>query len=55
MKSIVKEYENAIKAMLKLKGVEATNSANHMALNNNMISLELFQAGARIIAKEALK
>lgn len=51
----IKEYEQAIKIMLVTEGLQATDKANHMALKRRKISLEQFQAGARILAQEVLK
>ena len=51
MKQSVKEYVNAVKIMIKTEGWEAANIANHKALEINMITLEQFQAAARIITK----
>lgn len=45
----MKEYNKAIKAMLKLKGIEETNAANHAALETGMITVEMFQSAAKII------
>lgn len=53
-KKEVTEYTKAIKMMLKLKGIDATDAANHMALEKGIVTLEQFQAGARIIAKAFL-
>lgn len=53
-KKEITEYTKAIRMMLKLKGIDATDAANHLALENKLISLEQFQAGARIIAKAFL-
>ncbi len=54
-KSAVEEYEVAIRAMLALKGLKETNTANHLALKTRKISIEQFRAGARILAAEILK
>lgn len=53
-KKEITEYTKAIRMMLKLKGVNATDAANHLALEKKLITLEQFQAGARIIAKAFL-
>lgn len=53
-KQEITEYTKAIRMMLKLKGIDATDAANHLALEKMLISLEQFQAGARIIAKALL-
>lgn len=49
------EYIKAIKMMLKSEGMEATNTANHLALENGLITLDTFQAAARVLVKEFLK
>lgn len=54
MKQNVKEYVNAIKMMIEAEGLETANIANHKALETNMITLEQFQAAARILAKAIL-
>ena len=46
----IRNYEKAIREMLNLKGIEATNAANHLALEKNIICLDQFRAGAKIIA-----
>lgn len=53
-KKEITEYTKAIRMMLKLKGINATDAANHLALEKKLITLDQFQAGARIIAKAFL-
>lgn len=55
MKEKVKNYEKAIKEMLAIRGLEETNKTNHFSLEIGFITLEQFQAGARILAAEILK
>ena len=50
----ITEYTKAIEMMLNSKGIEATNAANHLALERKLITFDQFQAGARIIAKAFL-
>ncbi|MBR4656526.1 MAG: hypothetical protein IKO68_08185 [Oscillospiraceae bacterium] len=50
----ITEYTKAIEEMLKIEGLQATNAANHEALERGMITLDMFQAGARVLAKEIL-
>lgn len=50
----MKNYIEAIKAMLKSEGIEMTNVANHKALETGLITVEMFQAAARVIAQEFL-
>ena len=54
MKQNVKEYVDAVKMMIETEGFEAANIANHKALETKMITLEQFQAAARILAKAIL-
>ena len=54
MKQNIKEYVNAVEMMIETEGWEAPNIANHKALETKMITLEQFQAAARIIAKAVL-
>lgn len=49
------EYIKAIEMMLKTEGMEATNTANHLALETGLIDLDTFQAAARVLVKEFLK
>ena len=49
------EYIKAVKLMLKSEGMEATNTANHQALETGLIDLDTFQAAARVLVKEFLK
>ena len=53
-KKEITEYTKAIWMMLKLKGINATDAANHLALEKKLITLDQFQAGARIIAQAFL-
>lgn len=55
MKEEVKNYEKAIKEMLAIRGLDETNKTNHFSLEIGFITLEQFQAGARILAAEILK
>ena len=48
------EYINAIKMMLKSEGIEATNAANHAALEKGLIDLPTFQAAAQVLVKAFL-
>lgn len=50
-----KEYTEAYKAML-MQGtsIEELNNANHLALETKQITLEQFQAAARVLAKAYL-
>ena len=50
-----KEYLEAIKQMIKLEGIEATNAANHEALKRGLINQDTFSAAARIIVKAYLE
>lgn len=45
------EYIKAVKEMVELKGIEATNAANHKALETGLITLDEFQAAARELVK----
>lgn len=54
MKQNVNEYVKAIKMMIMAEGLDAANIANHKALETKMITLEQFQAAARILAKAIL-
>jgi hypothetical protein len=47
----IKNYEEAIKSMLTMKGIDETNAANHLALEKGIITLDQFRAGAQIIVK----
>ena len=49
------EYVEAIKITLAAMGLEAANTANHKALETKKISLEQFQAAARVLAAEIIK
>ena len=55
VKTEMNEYVKAIKQMLKLKGLEATNLANHRMLEIGVVPVEYFQAAARVLAKEIMK
>lgn len=48
---MMEAYVEAIRAMLQTEGLEATNMANHMALDAGLITLPMFQAGAKVLAK----
>lgn len=48
------EYVEAVKITLAAMGLEAANAANHKALEAKKISLEQFQAAARVLAREIL-
>lgn len=52
--SAIDEYTQAISNILATSGLEAANVANHKALETNKISLEQFQAAARVLAREIL-
>lgn len=47
----IRNYEEAIKTMIQMKGIEATSAANHLALEKSIITLEQFVKGAEILAK----
>lgn len=49
------EYAKAIKEMVNLKGMEAANTANHLALEKGLITLEQFRQGAQVLAKMVLE
>ncbi len=49
------EYIKAVKQMLKSEGLDATNTANHAALETGLIDLDTFQAAARVLVEEFLK
>ena len=53
--SPIDEYTQAISNILATDGLEAANTANHKALETDKISLEQFQAAARVLAREILK
>ncbi len=55
MRNTTKEYCDAISTMLDLRGIDATNDANHKALEKGVITLEQFQAGARVIVKRYMR
>ena len=55
MKQTTAHYCEAIRQLLALKGIEATNDANHAALAAGLISLEQFQAAARILVAAFLE
>lgn len=52
-----KEYATAIAVVLKAgyATLEHINTANHLALERKYITLEQFQAAARVLAAEILK
>lgn len=49
------EYIKAVKLMLKSEGLDATNTANHAALETGIIDLDTFQAAARVLVGEFMK
>lgn len=51
----IDEYKQAIRAMLATEGLEATNKANHEALKWGHINMEMFRAGAQILAAEVIR
>ena len=55
MKGTVKDYVIAIGWMLDKEGVATTSAANHRMLKEGKITLEAFQAAAKIIADRFLK
>lgn len=55
MKGTVSEYVTAIGWMLEKEGWEVTSKANHRMLEEGNITLEAFQAAAKVIAQEILK
>lgn len=54
MKQVTKNYIKAVEMLIDMKGYEFANVANHEALEKKMIDLEMFQAGAKVIAKAFL-
>jgi hypothetical protein len=50
----VKDYERAIEYMLGMDTIEVVNKANHIMLDKRKITLDQFQAGARIIVAKRL-
>ena len=52
--SEVEEYVKAIKMVLKKEGIDATNYANHRALETGLINQKQFSAAASVIAKAFL-
>ena len=55
MKGTVKDYVTAINWVLDVEGVEAANAGNHRMLAEGKITLEAFQAAAKVIADRFLK
>ena len=55
MKGTVKDYTTAIGWMLEKETIETVNAANHRMLKEGKITLEAFQAAARMIADKFLK
>lgn len=47
-------YAEAIRMMIRLKGSEITNATNHLALERGEITLDMFCAGARVLAEEII-
>jgi hypothetical protein len=54
MKGTVKDYTTAIKWMLDIEGIEATNAANHRMLEEGKITQAAFLAAAGIIANKSI-
>ena len=54
MSSEVKEYVKAVKMMLKMKGIDVTDYANHRALETGLINQKQFSAAASVIAEVIL-
>ena len=50
----IDEYVEAVRAVLKTNGLEAANVANHLALENELVSYEMFAAAARVLAEQVL-
>lgn len=56
LKSTPEQYAEAHKQLLKAgRSLEELNQANHTALEKKEITLEQFQAAARVLALEILK
>ena len=50
------QYAESFKTMLKIGAdLNTLNTANHFGLENKLISMEHFQAAARVLAEEILK
>ena len=50
------QYAEAFKAMLKIgTDLDTLNKANHIGLENKLITMEHFQAAARVLAEEILR
>lgn len=50
------QYAEAFKTMLKIgTDLDTLNKANHIGLENKQITMEHFQAAARVLAEEILK
>lgn len=50
------EYADAFRTMLKIGiDLDELNKANHIGLENKQITMEHFQAAARVLAEEILK
>ena len=50
------QYADAIRALLKAgTDLDTLNTANHYGLEHDLLSLEHFQAAARVLAEEILK
>lgn len=46
----ITEYVAAVKTVLALKGLQTASAANHRALELGLITLDQFQAAARMLA-----
>lgn len=55
MNGTIKDYLTAIGWMLDKEGVKVTSAANHRMLKEGKITLEAFQAAARVISERFLK
>lgn len=55
MNGTIQDYLTAIGWMLDKEGVKVTSAANHRMLKEGKITLEAFQAAARVISERFLK
>lgn len=55
MKKSTIEYMKAIKQMVRMKGLDATNVANHKALANGLIDYEAFREAASYLVDVYMK
>ena len=55
MNGTIQDYLTAIGWMLDKEGVKVTSDANHKMLKEGKITLEAFQAAARVISERFLK